>query len=53
MIMIMLDINKRILLGYGRVTGADAYGELIRGARIIDCMKVNLSLYLDCYAFRS
>ena len=31
-----VGINKRILLGYGRVTGADAYGELIRGARIIE-----------------
>lgn len=31
-----LGINKGILLGYGRVTGADAYGELTRGARIIE-----------------
>ncbi|MEY8687051.1 metallophosphoesterase [Bacteroides sp. AN502(2024)] len=30
-----LGINKGILLGYGRVTGADAYGSLVRGARII------------------
>lgn len=31
-----LGINKGIVLGYGRVTGADAYGELTRGARIIE-----------------
>lgn len=30
-----LGINKGIVLGYGRVTGADAYGSLKRGARII------------------
>lgn len=31
-----LGINKGIALGYGRVTGKDAYGELTRGARIIE-----------------
>lgn len=31
-----LGINKGIALGYGRVTGTDAYGELTRGARIIE-----------------
>lgn len=31
-----LGINKGIALGYGRVTGTDAYGELPRGARIIE-----------------
>lgn len=30
-----LGIDKGIVLGYGRVTGADAYGSLTRGARII------------------
>ncbi|MGL5272602.1 MAG: PA14 domain-containing protein, partial [Phocaeicola sp.] len=30
-----IGINKGIALAYGRVTGADAYGELNRGARII------------------
>ncbi len=31
-----LGINKGIALGYGRVTGADAYGDFVRGARIIE-----------------
>lgn len=31
-----IGINKGIALGYGRVTGADAYGTLTRGARIIE-----------------
>lgn len=31
-----LGINKGIALGYGRVTGTDAYGKLPRGARIIE-----------------
>lgn len=31
-----IGINKGIALGYGRVTGADAYGSLTRGARIIE-----------------
>lgn len=30
-----IGMNKNIALGYGRVTGADAYGSLTRGARII------------------
>lgn len=30
-----IGINKDIALGFGRVTGADAYGSLKRGARII------------------
>ena len=30
-----IGINKNIALGFGRVTGADAYGSLKRGARII------------------
>lgn len=30
-----IGINGSIALGYGRVTGADAYGSLTRGARII------------------
>lgn len=30
-----IGINKGIALAYGRVTGADAYGQLNRGARII------------------
>lgn len=30
-----IGINKDIALGFGRVTGADAYGSLQRGARII------------------
>ena len=31
-----IGIDKGIALGYGRVTGADAYGVLTRGARIIE-----------------
>ena len=31
-----IGINKGIALGYGRVTGANAYGSLKRGARIIE-----------------
>lgn len=31
-----LGIYKGLVLGYGRVTGADAYGSLTRGARIIE-----------------
>ena len=31
-----LGINKGILLAFGRVTGKDAYGDLKRGARIIE-----------------
>lgn len=31
-----IGINKNIALGFGRVTGADAYGTLKRGARIIE-----------------
>ena len=31
-----IGIDKGIALGYGRVTGTDAYGSLIRGARIIE-----------------
>lgn len=30
-----IGMNKNIALAYGRVTGADAYGSLTRGARII------------------
>ena len=30
-----LGINKGVAMGYGRVTGSDAYGDLPRGARII------------------
>lgn len=41
-----LGIDKGIALGYGRVTGADAYGELTRGARIIE-------LYEDQFKFDS
>lgn len=39
-----IGIDKGIALGYGRVTGADAYGELTRGARIIE-------LYEDQFKF--
>lgn len=39
-----LGMNKGIVLGYGRVTGTDAYGSLTRGARIIE-------LYEDQYKF--
>lgn len=39
-----LGIDKGIALGYGRVTGTDAYGSLIRGARIIE-------LYEDQFKF--
>lgn len=31
-----IGMNKDIALGFGRVTGADAYGSLKRGARIIE-----------------
>ncbi len=31
-----LGMNKGILLAFGRVTGKDAYGDLTRGARIIE-----------------
>lgn len=31
-----LGIDKGVALGYGRVTGTDAYGSLTRGARIIE-----------------
>ena len=31
-----IGIDKGIALGYGRVTGTDAYGVLTRGARIIE-----------------
>lgn len=31
-----IGINKGIALAFGRVTGTDAYGELTRGARIIE-----------------
>lgn len=31
-----IGINKGVTLAYGRVTGADAYGSLARGARIIE-----------------
>ena len=31
-----VGINKGIALGFGRVTGTDAYGSLTRGARIIE-----------------
>lgn len=31
-----LGINKGVLLAFGRVTGKDAYGDLKRGARIIE-----------------
>ncbi|WP_373727599.1 PA14 domain-containing protein [Bacteroides heparinolyticus] len=34
-----IGINKGIALGYGRVTGADAYGSLKRGARIIELLE--------------
>lgn len=39
-----LGIDKGIVLGYGRVTGTDAYGSLTRGARIIE-------LYEDQFKF--
>lgn len=32
----IIGINKGIALAFGRVTGADAYGDLERGARIIE-----------------
>lgn len=32
-----LGLKNGIALGYGRVTGADAYGSLKRGARVIQC----------------
>lgn len=39
-----LGINKGIVLGYGRVTGADAYGELTREHASSNCTKANSGL---------
>ena len=31
-----VGLHKNIALGFGQVTGADAYGELERGGRVIE-----------------
>ncbi len=39
-----IGIDKGIALGYGRVTGADAYGELTREPVSLNCTKTNSNL---------